>query len=60
MPSQRTLILAAIAFGLLWMGGATWLASPMPPQAMVVPLISGVMAGVVWYVALRRWATRFI
>jgi hypothetical protein len=53
MPSQRTLILASIAFAVLWTAAMIWFAWPMPAPAMIVPMIAGVFAGIFWFTAMR-------
>ena len=53
MPSQPTLILASIAFAVLWTAAMIWLSWPMPAPAMIVPMIAGVLAGIFWFTAMR-------
>jgi hypothetical protein len=53
MPSQRTLVLASIAFAVLWATAMIWLSWPMPAPAMIVPVIAGLYAGIFWFVAMR-------
>jgi hypothetical protein len=53
MPSQRTLILASIAFAVLWTAAMIWFSWPMPTPAVIVPMISGVLAGIFWFTAMR-------
>jgi len=53
MPSQRTLILASIAFSVLWTAGMISLSWPMPTPVIIVPVISGVLAGIFWFTAMR-------
>jgi hypothetical protein len=53
MPSRRTRILASIAFAVLWTAAMIWLSWPMPTPAIIVPVISGVLAGIFSFTAMR-------
>jgi hypothetical protein len=57
MNPERRLLLASIAFAVLWALGMIWW-SDRSPASIIIWLIGGVLIGVLWYYAMRwfmRW-----
>jgi hypothetical protein len=56
---QRSLILASIAFAVLWTLGMIWWTGTQ--TANIISLsIAGAVAGVLWYFAMRWWQKHFV
>jgi hypothetical protein len=57
MNPEKRLLLASIAFAVLWALGMIWW-SDRSPVSIIIWLIGGVLIGVLWYYAMRwfmRW-----
>jgi hypothetical protein len=53
MFSRRTLILASSAFAVMWTAGMAWLNSPTTTAGVVILMITGALAGLLWYRGMR-------
>jgi hypothetical protein len=50
---------AAILFAVLWTAGMLWWNAPLDTVEIVMLVIAGALAGVMWYFAMRFYVTRF-
>src|SRR5262245_26702392 len=57
MTPQRSLVLASIAFAVLWTLGMIWWTGTQIGNVISLT-IAGAVAGVLWYFAMRWWQTR--
>jgi hypothetical protein len=57
MTPQIRLLLASLAFAVLWTLGMLWWTGTETAN-IVVTSIAGAMAGVLWYLAMRWWQQR--
>lgn len=55
MNPKNTLVLSAIAFAVLWTAFMLWWNAPIDTAMVVILAISGAVAGVLWYWAMRRF-----
>jgi hypothetical protein len=53
MSPKIRLILASIAFAVLWTGYMIWQMAP-DTAAIVILVVSGAIAGTLWYFGMRR------
>jgi len=53
MFSRRNLILASFAFAGMWTAGMVWWNSPMTTAGVVILMITGALAGILWYRGMR-------
>ncbi len=60
MDSRRSLVLASLAFALLWVAGMLWWNGPMSTARAVVLIVVGALAGLLWYLGMRLWMTWFV
>jgi hypothetical protein len=58
MTAQASLIAASVFFAALWIVGMLWWTGTEAAN-VVITSISGVVAGVLWYFAMRWWQQRF-
>jgi hypothetical protein len=49
MFSRRTLILASFAVAVAWTAAVVWWETPMTTSGMVIVMITGAIAGNLWY-----------
>jgi hypothetical protein len=54
------LILAAVAFAILWTGAMLWWEAPLDLPKVLILMIAGTLAGVLWYVFYGMWYRRFV
>jgi hypothetical protein len=59
MSPKITLILASIAFAVLWTGYMIWRIAP-DTAGIVILLVSGAIAGTLWYFGMRRVMSVFV
>jgi hypothetical protein len=55
MNPKSTLVIASIAFAVLWTVFMLWWNAPMDTAKVVILAISGALAGVLWYWGMRRF-----
>lgn len=61
MSSHRTLMFASLAFAMLWAAGMVWWKSPMTTTGVIILMIGGTIAGLIWYGLMRMammWSMR--
>jgi hypothetical protein len=58
MPERNRLIFASIFFGVAWALGMIWWSGPSTVNVIILT-IAGVIAGVLWYYAMK-WYFRFL
>jgi hypothetical protein len=57
MTPHTRLVLASVAFAVLWTLGMLWWTGTQTAN-IVITSISGAVAGVLWYFAMRWWQKR--
>jgi hypothetical protein len=57
MTPQTRLVLASVAFAVLWTLGMLWWTGTQTAN-IVITSIGGAVAGVLWYFAMRWWQKR--
>jgi hypothetical protein len=55
MSSRTKLALLSIVFAVLWTAGMLWLSAPLEVAQAVIFVISGGIAGVLWYLLFGMW-----
>ena len=54
MPPDRNLIVASVAFAILWTAAMIWWNAPGVAGAIIF-MIAGAFCGVGWYAGMRLW-----
>lgn len=58
MSAKTRLLLAAILFAVLWTAGMIWWSAPNGTAPIIIWIVSGAIAGVLWYWLFGIWYWR--
>jgi len=58
MSAKTRLLLAAILFAVLWTAGMIWWSAPNGMVPIVIWIVSGAIAGALWYWLFGMWYWR--
>ena len=60
MRNETLLKLSAVVFALLWIGLMWWSRGPMDTMALVILIVCGGLAGLIWYWLYGKWFRWYI
>jgi hypothetical protein len=58
MSSQNRLILSSVLFAGLWTAGMLWWSAPLDTAHIIILVIAGGIAGLLWYWLFGKWFRR--